>query len=135
MWYSFEIFIRPEGNASHVLWDILRVYGQFPQIGLQDNLVYDVVPTIQSATKDVIVNATRFTADCGLVPDTIQLDFVRDGGTTNQWVFNVNTNVSLQIDVQGMRFCITLCESRLKYLRLELHHSLARRAPGTHYAI
>ncbi|KAI0788914.1 hypothetical protein BC629DRAFT_1440116 [Irpex lacteus] len=55
---------------------------------------------LRLACRDVIVNATRFTADCGLVPDTIQLDFGRDGGTTNQWVFNVNTNVSLQIDVQ-----------------------------------
>ncbi|KAI0089621.1 hypothetical protein BDY19DRAFT_114029 [Irpex rosettiformis] len=63
-------------QADAASWDILNVYNQFSQLGLRDNMVYDILPVIPLAGGYTLVNATKFNVDCGTVPDAFQL---RDG--------------------------------------------------------
>ena len=45
-------------------YDILSTYDKFPKLGLQDSMVYDIIPTVPSAIGIVRVNASIYTVDC-----------------------------------------------------------------------
>lgn len=53
-------------------FDILSVYGQFPTLGLLDNMVYDAIPMVTSAIGNTTINATIFNVDCAAVPSAPQ---------------------------------------------------------------
>ena len=57
------------------MWDVLGVYNQFSQFGLQDNMVYDVIPIVPLAIGNTTVNATIFEPQCGVVPSAFQSAF------------------------------------------------------------
>ena len=48
-------------------YDVLAVYNEFPKLGLQGNMVYDVVPSVPAATGTTTVNASIYNVDCGAV--------------------------------------------------------------------
>ncbi|GJE84277.1 hypothetical protein PsYK624_003530 [Phanerochaete sordida] len=49
-------------------YDILTVYGQTPTLGLQDNMVYDVIPAVASAVGTARVNASVYGVACAAPP-------------------------------------------------------------------
>lgn len=76
-------------------YDILSVYNQFPQIGLQDNVIYDVLPVIPMAIGNTTVNATVFDAHCGGLNTELRLQ--SDSGELSskyQWSFTANSTAS-----------------------------------------
>lgn len=83
--YSLLTSFRYDASA----YDILAIYDQFPTLGLSDNMIYDIIPIIPTAQGHTVVNATVFTADCGTLPDAIQISFDE---VENQWVFNITAD-------------------------------------------
>lgn len=82
-------------------WNILRIYNQLPQVGLKDNMIYDIIPADPKAVNDVMVNATSFEVDCGLVPSAHQTDFDWDGFHDRgeaEWTLNVTSGIVIDID-------------------------------------
>lgn len=78
-------------TRNPVSFDILNLYNQFPQIGLQDNMIYDILPVVPAAVNDAVVNATYFNVDCGALPrgaQSGQADLSADGDIT--WTFEAN---------------------------------------------
>ncbi|KAI0777092.1 hypothetical protein BC629DRAFT_632196 [Irpex lacteus] len=78
-------------SENPVSFDILNLYNQFPQIGLQDNMIYDILPVVPAAVNDAVVNATYFNVDCGALPSGAQsgqADLSDDGDIT--WTFSIN---------------------------------------------
>ena len=57
----------PRGRFA-TSYDILTVYGQTPSLGLQDNMVYDVIPQVASAEGTTVVNASVFGVACAAHP-------------------------------------------------------------------
>lgn len=49
-------------------YDILPVYDQVPMLGLQDNMVYDVIPQVAYANGTTAVNASVYDVDCAAFP-------------------------------------------------------------------
>ena len=45
-------------------YSILNVYGQFPTLGLRDNIVYDIIPITPNAAGATIVNASIYNVTC-----------------------------------------------------------------------
>lgn len=85
------------GAQDAASWDILNVYGQFSQLGLQDNMVYDVLPITPLATGNASVNATIFSVDCGLVPGAHQS--AQNGFDQSQqtWLFSASPDYSFVV--------------------------------------
>ncbi|KAI0750551.1 hypothetical protein BC629DRAFT_1598872 [Irpex lacteus] len=78
-------------SENPVSFDILNLYNQFPQIGLQDNMIYDVLPVVPAAINDAVVNATYFNVDCGALPrgaQSGQADLSAYSDIT--WTFSAN---------------------------------------------
>lgn len=56
-------------NADYAsAYDILLVYDQVPTLGLQDNMVYDVIPYVPSAKGTATVNGSVYSVDCAALP-------------------------------------------------------------------
>lgn len=53
-------------------YDILLVYEQSNTIGLADNMVYDIIPTVPAATGRTTVNASVFEVECAALPQGLQ---------------------------------------------------------------
>lgn len=98
--------------SDSVAYDILSVYGQFENIGLQDNMIYDIIPVVPQAVDTTTVNATIFTADCGALPSAVEIGFQRDGEEDNMWTFDIGNgfaNISINTPSESVRvFCPTL---------------------------
>jgi hypothetical protein len=43
--------------------------GQTPPVGLVDNMIYDIIPIVQGAVGNAIVNATIFEVRCQALPN------------------------------------------------------------------
>ncbi|EKM52091.1 uncharacterized protein PHACADRAFT_187439, partial [Phanerochaete carnosa HHB-10118-sp] len=58
------------GTDSVSAYDILLVYDQpeVPTLGLQDNMVYDVIPQVSFASGSAMVNASVYSVDCAALP-------------------------------------------------------------------
>ena len=74
-------------GSNELSYDILRMYGEFATPGLIDNLVYDVIPLVPSATGNVTVNASLYDVQCMLTqPDNSTLSVPGDlHVTTSGW--------------------------------------------------
>ena len=56
-------------------YDILLFYDQFTTIGLADNVLYDVIPSVTSATGFTVVNASVYNVDCAAVPQAHDTEY------------------------------------------------------------
>ena len=90
------------------LWDILRVYKQFPQLGLLDNIIYDIVPNVPMAVDGVVVNATVFEVDCGVISTARQAGampweqfFGGQGLRVNLWSVDIAPELEVKVDLPG----------------------------------
>ncbi|KAJ7242139.1 hypothetical protein B0H12DRAFT_1236803 [Mycena haematopus] len=52
-------------------YDILLMYGQVPTIGLLENMVYDVIPSVPAATGNATVNAVLYDVQCMALQDVL----------------------------------------------------------------
>ena len=96
-------------------WDVLGVYDQFQQLGLQNNTIYDRIPVMPAAMNNVTVNATTFEVECGLLPlatqssdsDGFQLisELVPGGAA---WKIDIAPGISVKTSVPRMSFFISL---------------------------
>ncbi|EKM54969.1 uncharacterized protein PHACADRAFT_208510 [Phanerochaete carnosa HHB-10118-sp] len=59
-------------------YDILLVYDQIPTVGLLDNMVYDIVPQVPSATGNAKVNASMYEVQCMALPNVQYEDIIDD---------------------------------------------------------
>ena len=89
-------------RSNPVFWDILAVYGQFSQLGLKDNVIYDILPTIpMAAVQETAVNATAFTFDCGIVSNATQSGFaepITQGNPQGStWFIDVAPQTSVEL--------------------------------------
>ena len=60
---------------------ILTVYDaiELSTVGVYQNMVYDIIPSVEGSSGSVIVNATTFSIDCAALPDAQQGEFLDDG--------------------------------------------------------
>lgn len=77
--------------SQPVAYDILSIYGQFPTMGLADNMVYDVIPAIPSAVGLTAVNASVYEVDCAALPNAAQQfnNTVLGSGNTRELLFAI----------------------------------------------
>ncbi|KAI0734347.1 hypothetical protein BC629DRAFT_505756 [Irpex lacteus] len=104
------------GYREPVSLDILGVYNQFQQLGLLDNMLYDILPTVPMAVNDATVNATIFHVGCKGIPngrhdkgayyldDRLSSKFPTANLTEDTWAFLANFT---ELQVEG-RFQIPL---------------------------
>lgn len=59
-------------SVPYPTYDILLSYGQLPTLGLLDNMVYDVIPSVPSAQGEVMVNASIYDVQCSALPGAQQ---------------------------------------------------------------
>ena len=85
-------------------YDILSVYGQFPTLGLLDNFVYDIIPTVPSGVGTTTVNASVYDIECTTVPGFHQVDLAtkvdESGATVPLWyIFQMDEHTTVEVDV------------------------------------
>ncbi|KAI0683023.1 hypothetical protein BC835DRAFT_1423689 [Cytidiella melzeri] len=103
---------RPDHQSSldfvgGAAWDILAVYDQFQQIGLLDNMIYDIIPTLPTAENQATVNATIFTANCGTVNASQAggaLAFSRYSVDKNWWTLDLSEGSDLGVLIPVMSY-------------------------------
>ena len=78
------------------MFDILPVYNQFPQLGLLDNMVYDIIPSVESTVGNTTVNASIFSIDCMAIPEAKLLESFN--GTTEQQTTTDVLQYTFQLD-------------------------------------
>ncbi|GJE91632.1 hypothetical protein PsYK624_077820 [Phanerochaete sordida] len=61
-------------------YDILLFSDQVPTLGLQENMIYDIIPTIPSAYGSTAVNASVYDVDCTALPTVGPPDAFGSGG-------------------------------------------------------
>ncbi|GJE91559.1 hypothetical protein PsYK624_077090 [Phanerochaete sordida] len=88
-------------NADYAsAYDILLVYDQVPTLGLQGNMVYDVIPPVPSASGSTTVNGSVYDVDCAALPfadTTIEAwqTMERSGQPNMTWLaFNLDNSSS-----------------------------------------
>lgn len=70
-------------------YDILLFYEQFTTVGLSENMVYDIIPTIPAAVGTTTVNASVFDVECTALPYASQ--------ATQETLESAGINVMLSI--------------------------------------
>lgn len=63
-----------------VAYDVLEAYGQVPTMGLQDNMVFDVIPPVSGAVGTTVVNASVYNVSCTALPNVNQTSTPWDDG-------------------------------------------------------
>lgn len=94
------------------MWDILKVYGQFPQVGLYENMIYDMLLPVPAAISNATVNATVFTVDCSALPDAKQVAFSGDSGDevyTFRFLEKTNSTAQFSIPCTYTSFRCVYC--------------------------
>ncbi|EKM52147.1 uncharacterized protein PHACADRAFT_151151 [Phanerochaete carnosa HHB-10118-sp] len=93
------VLANTTNNADYAsAYDILPVYDQVPMLGLQDNMVYDIIPSVPSANGTATVNASVYNVDCAALPhadSTIQAfdGLARPGQPNMTWlIFNIDNS-------------------------------------------
>ena len=76
-------------------YNILPLYEEVPKIGLENNMVYDVIPLIPSAMGTVKVNASIYSVDCAAVP--IINDAYFNSSENNDWLYNLEIGYGYSI--------------------------------------
>lgn len=114
------------------MYDILTVYDQFTTLGLQDNVIYDIIPIVPLAFESTLVNATVFAADCGRVPNALETGFERDTFSSNRWNFDVGYGNEAAFITPGkwaksLSLVISNCSSGCVSMPGVLYYSVIRR--------
>lgn len=95
-------------------YDILMVYDQVPTLGLLDNMVYDVIPTVPSAVGNTTVNASVYEVNCAALQDvphplTAFDTLPRHGQPNITWLeFQIGERDGLQANVFATLPCMVL---------------------------
>ncbi|KIP03458.1 hypothetical protein PHLGIDRAFT_15856 [Phlebiopsis gigantea 11061_1 CR5-6] len=100
-------------------FDFLQVYNQFPTLGLSDNMVYDIIPTIPNAVGSTLVNASVYNVTCGRFPSPITLDSwynphwkydnISFSATYHQFQ-SLTLKGNLQMKIHGSRWISQFCK-------------------------
>ncbi|KIP03450.1 hypothetical protein PHLGIDRAFT_238213 [Phlebiopsis gigantea 11061_1 CR5-6] len=76
------------------MFEFLPVYGQFPTLGLLDNMVYDIIPSVASAVGTTAVNASIYSVECMAIPTAKQseafIGFMQSGTNVTQYAFQLD---------------------------------------------
>ena len=79
-------------------------------LGLQDNMVYDVIPAVPSANGTTTVNASVYDVDCGALPNAnpvlnyFNTGLQRPGQPNETWlIFNIDNS-----DGEGAEYVASL---------------------------
>lgn len=110
------------GNASNASdsevssYDILLFYNQFTTIGLIENMVYDIIPSVPSAIGNTTVNASTYEVDCAAVPQARQISESLSNGSPA----DPNAIMIFSLDSDGTTANVSVpvpCESLTHSLR------------------
>ncbi|KAI0777065.1 hypothetical protein BC629DRAFT_1525131 [Irpex lacteus] len=85
---------------------------EFPQIGLEENMIYDILPVVPTAVNNATVNATVFEAHCGVLSQNVRVKphphFKNISSEQLKWIFETNftelrvtANLSMDILAPG----------------------------------
>lgn len=72
---------RSSANSA-TAYDILLFSDQVPTLGLRDNIVYDIIPSVPFANGSAQVNASVYNVDCAAIPATNLNATLTNAGST-----------------------------------------------------